>query len=97
MPRTLISFIGTGSRKQGISDREYRSADYTVNGELVGTSTFIASVLQDYLRADRLILIGTVRSMWEEVYRWFAEENGIDVDETYWYQLAKQTESSSNN
>lgn len=90
--RTLISFIGTGPTLQSKQTRAYRQATYTLDGKDIGTGAFIASVLADTLQADRLIFIGTVRSMWEEVYRYFAEKKGLAVDEDYWIDLAEKTE-----
>lgn len=95
MPRTLISFIGTGPTIQAKQARAYRTAAYTLDGKDIGTGAFIASVLADMLLTDRLILIGTVRSMWEEVYRFFAEKNGLAVDEDYWLALAELSENGS--
>lgn len=93
MPQTLISFIGTGAlNKEGNSEREYRKATYSFGNETIGSSSFVSSVLFDFLSIDKVILIGTVKSMWEEVYRYFCEKNNIHLDEDYWMYLGAQAE-----
>lgn len=95
MPRTLISFIGTGSlNKSNEAVREYRTATYTFEGKEIGRDSFIASVLYNHLKIDRLILIGTVKSMWEEVYQKFSSERGIEIDEEYYLQLSDWADKS---
>ena len=51
-------------------------------------SRFIASVLYEHFKLDGIIFIGTVRSMWEEVYRFFCETNSIQKNDEYWLNLA---------
>ena len=64
MAKVLISFLGAVSDR-----RSYWSANYLFPDGKVITSSFIAKALRDYHSIDRLILIGTAHSMWEEVYR----------------------------
>jgi CRISPR-associated Csx2 family protein len=95
MPHTLITFIGTGSLdRNNNAKREYRQATYTYNGQEVGCDSFVSSVLYDYLEVDRLILIGTAKSMWEEVYLRFSEKQGLSLDDDYYLHLAGLSESS---
>jgi len=92
MSKILISFIGTGAyTEKSQSTRVYRTATYTYDQKEVGTSSFVASVLYDYLKVDHLILIGTTRSMWEEVYRHFTEQLNQPFDEGYYWYLAEET------
>jgi CRISPR-associated Csx2 family protein len=49
--------------------------------------------LYEHLQLDGIIFIGTVKSMWEEVYRVFCEEKKIKLDEDYYYQLIETIES----
>lgn len=81
MSKVLISFLGTSQK----TDRKYRTADYSFkdNGEIISTS-FIADAIRKHYKIDKLILIGTVKSMWEEVYETFCEQ---DVDSEYSLQL----------
>lgn len=85
MSKTLISFLGTGSleknEKNGSlkSSRQYRSSKYRIeNAEY--DSPFISDALRKHFNYDQHIIIGTVKSMWEEAYRVFAGEDNINDD-----------------
>ncbi|WP_071192463.1 TIGR02221 family CRISPR-associated protein [Trichormus sp. NMC-1] len=90
MAKILISSVGVGGRfkNQHISDREYQDACYKIGDTPYPQSRFIASVLYEHFQLDGIIFIGTVRSMWEEVYRFFCETNGVQKDDEYWLDLA---------
>lgn len=78
MANVLISFLGTSNVK-----REYRSANYHFsNGDSFKT-TFIAEALTQHYHVDKIILIGTAKSMWEEVYYSFAKKNGKEDADKY--------------
>lgn len=64
MSKVLISFLGAVSDR-----RSYWPANYLFPDGKVISSSFIAKALREYHSIDRLILIGTAHSMWEEVYR----------------------------
>lgn len=81
MSKVLISFLGTS---QKIDNRKYRAADYKFNDDVTITTSFIADAIRRYYKVDKLILIGTVKSMWEEVYETFC---GQDVDSDYSLKL----------
>ncbi len=82
MPRkVLISFVGTGPTTQADAGnyREYRTAKYKFDSiEQPIECSFIASALKQVHQIDTIILIGTVKSMWEEVYHAFAGEQTND-------------------
>ena len=72
--KVLISFLGTYS-----NNRQYKKAEYMFpNGKTSEKTTFIAKALKEYYDIDKLILIGTTKSMWEEVYNSFNEGNKVD-------------------
>lgn len=77
MSKVLISFLGTS---QKVDNRKYRTADYKFNDGETITTSFIADAIRKHYKVDKLILIGTVRSMWEEVYETFC---GEEVDSDY--------------
>ncbi len=82
MPRkVLISFLGTGSYNE---NRTYRTADYRFDDGTQYNTSFVASAIAQHLHPDVIILLGTVKSMWEEVYRSFSGDN---VDEGYYVEL----------
>ncbi len=81
MSRVLISFLGTSIP----GNREYRKADYKFNNNEVISSSFISDAIKQYYDVEKLILVGTVKSMWEEVYRTFSKEL---IDEDYYIKLS---------
>ena len=88
MSKVLISFLGTSVPDVSADGyRQYRQAKYRFasadgnfdNGDEI-ESPFIAFALQKHYNIDKVILVGTPKSMWEEVY---AATNGGGVDEAY--------------
>ncbi len=84
MAKVLISFLGTGPKD---GNRNYKCAPYKFSDGTIKETPFIAKALAEYYQIDRIILIGTVKSMWEEVYRQFAEAKGI-IDEDIYFEIA---------
>ncbi|MBQ5692237.1 MAG: TIGR02221 family CRISPR-associated protein [Alistipes sp.] len=75
MAKVLISFLGTG---QHTDDRKYREARYQFDsGDQVATS-FVSLAIKQHCTVDKIFLIGTAHSMWEEVYRAFATPTTFD-------------------
>ncbi len=102
MAKILISPLGVGRGFKGTdgsdkSQREYNKADYKIDDKPYPESRFVASVLYEHFKLDGIIFIGTVKSMWEEVYRFFCEKNHITMDEDYWFNLAQQIDKLSFN
>lgn len=71
---TLISFLGKGRADPGTG---YRSARYQFDGGFSREVPFFGMALTEYLKPERLILVGTAGSMWDV----FFEHQGAD-DET---------------
>lgn len=92
MAKILISPLGTGSlNKDNTSAREYRKAIYKINGKEYKRS-FVSSVLQEHLQLDGIFFIGTVKSMWEEVYNYFCKNNN-DFNDEYYIELADKIQN----
>lgn len=72
MTRTLISFIGKANNKTG-----YRKTRYTLNGQESDEVTFICKALYDFLKPEKIVIIGTVGSCWSEVLTNFLSEEKI--------------------
>ena len=75
MAKILISSLGAGS-VTGVTEnsiRKYRTTTYRIDGKDYQDS-FVASVLYKHLKLDGIIFIGTVKSIWEEVYSFFYQE-----------------------
>ncbi|MCQ2251662.1 MAG: TIGR02221 family CRISPR-associated protein [Bacteroidales bacterium] len=91
--KVLISFLGTGPFVENNSVRNYKSARYHFDGDADNVyyeTKFIADALNRRYGADKIILVGTVKSMWEEVYLSF----GGQADE-YYFELAKVCQNAS--
>ena len=92
MAKILICPLGAGDANQDIYKRKYRQAKYKIGDKIIETS-FIASVLIDYLKVDKVIIVGTSRSMWENVYKHYAELVN-DFDEEYWKNIGEKVGKS---
>ncbi len=89
MSKVLISFLGTGSQTNG----SYRKAEYRITSptdnatQMVYETSFVADALATHYGVDKIILIGTVKSMWDEVYYSFCTRNKVNVDREYYEHL----------
>lgn len=80
MAKILISFLGTGSININNKEaREYRKATYEIEGKLY-KEAFVTKALDKHYNADKVLYIGTLRSMWEEVYKSYFGEEGVHGD-----------------
>lgn len=87
MAKTLISFLGTGSIG---NNNKYRKAIYKIDNETYETS-YVAMAIRKHYRTDKMILVGTVKSMWDEVY---ASMAGDDYDEKIHMDLMEDKEKA---
>ena len=78
MEKVLISFLGKVEKK-----REYNLTKYVFPDGKSYESKFVADSLCQHYHIDKIILIGTMTSMWEEAYRTFAERRGCFNDDDY--------------
>ncbi len=108
MARVLISFLGTGTsinqqtKNTGSVNykepREYRRANYHINDKNLGEHTFVSLALRKAYNADKAIMIGTVHSMWEEVYRYLrynTDTNYQPLDDPVYFEIAEHCETSN--
>lgn len=79
MSKVLVSFLGTSNPEIKENYRQYRQAKYRFDNGKSYESSFIAMALKEHYKIDRVILIGTPKSMWEEVYYAFSG----NVDDVY--------------
>lgn len=95
MAKILVASIGAGNLDRNYkSQRVYRTALYQIEGQEYETS-FMAAALDEHLDLDGLILIGTVRSMWEEAYRYFCEFYEKPFDSDYYQKLTAAIEQQN--
>ena len=69
---TLISFLGKGKEQGG----SYRTASYRFDDQ-IRTVPFFGMALTEYLKPNRLILVGTSGSMWDVFFE--REDTGDDL------------------
>ena len=92
--KVLISFLGTGTFASK-ETRTYRTANYHLGEKNLGSYPFISAALRKHYDIDCILLVGTVHSMWEEVYRWFCEDNKLAIDEDAYISIADACEKSN--
>jgi len=91
MAKVLISPIGA-------AQNGYTLTTYKISGSNRTFETpFISAALADCLKVDKIIFIGTAKSMWEEVYRYFTESSDGKIDNTYWEELRNLAGTSAFN
>lgn len=95
MAKVLISSLGTGRLKDKNSpSREYEPAKYKFEDmEKIYETPFVAAALSEHLQVDKLFLVGTTKSMWEEVYSYFAHAANLPFDYDYWVELWTKADS----
>jgi len=83
MAKILISSLGTGRKQEG----SYSKAKYQIDNSKSYETTFIADALNQHLNFDKIFLVGTKKSIWDEAYMAFGGE-----DEEYIEELFEQKE-----
>lgn len=84
MSKVLISFIGTGK-----PSRKYDPTLYRLGDKAVSTS-FMAKAMKEFIVPDKIFLIGTPHSMWENVYSTFVDH----CDDTVCYEIWEWCENA---
>lgn len=79
MAKILIAGIGGGEKRDG----KYRETNYSLEGKVYENRSFIASVIEEHFQIDKTIFIGTVGSMWDNLYEYYCKKYNIDYDEEY--------------
>ncbi|PTV94457.1 CRISPR-associated Csx2 family protein [Halanaerobium saccharolyticum] len=99
MSKILISPLGVGKLDRDSAKREYLEAKYRFNNKKSNEykTPFVSAAIAQHLNIDKMILVGTSKSMWEEVYRYFAENSSYKLDEDYYYNLVEKIEESGVN
>lgn len=95
MAKVLISPIGA-ARREDNPNREYKRTKYKFDGDdRVFETPFVSAALANYLKVDKIIFIGTAKSMWEEVYKYFTESANCEFDYDYWVEIGDLSENST--
>jgi len=85
MAKILISSLGTGNKQEG----EYKKAKYKINTAEYETA-FIAEALDKHIDFDKIVLVGTKKSIWDEAYIAFGGN-----DEKYHEELFNKKENAA--
>lgn len=79
MAKILITSLGTGTKKEGT----YRKANYEIEKTVYSDETFIAKALTKHYGIEKIFMVGTSGSMWDEVYSVYGGENSDKTLELY--------------
>ncbi len=79
MAKILISSLGTGRKKEG----SYSKAKYQIDNSIPYETTFIADALNQHLDFDKIFLVGTKKSIWDEAYMAFGGEDEGYIEELF--------------
>lgn len=85
MAKILVSSLGTARKEDGT----YKKAKYKIEDKEYETS-FIADALTKHLKIDKLFLVGTKKSIWDEAYTAFGGK-----DEDYQFELYEKKEDGN--
>ena len=95
MSNVLISFLGTGPTTEKGNIREYRTAEYVFENPAFRKKTsFVTAAISEYCKCDKIIVLGTSKSMWEEYFRYFSELTNC-FDEELYFQLGQFSEKAN--
>lgn len=106
MTKTLISFIGKGSKlnNQNYSNNNstdfsnktgYRKTRYTLNGQESDEVTFICKALYDFLKPEKILIIGTTGSSWSEVLSNFLSGEKLSDQSDLYHRLKMREDSNT--
>ena len=90
MAKILITLLGTGQYAKG-EDRknEYIGTDYEIEGKIYKDKKFVSSAIIEHFGIKRVYIIGTNRSMWDNIAVYFG------ADEEYVLKLLELKEEGN--
>lgn len=96
MAKILIAGLGKGIKRDG----KYSEANYSIeneNGETIIYSgeNFITSALEKHFSIDKTIYIGTVGSMWDNLYSYYCNKYDMKEDEDYTFELLETVSNAT--
>ncbi|WP_429191726.1 CRISPR-associated protein Csx20 [Fusobacterium sp. PH5-44] len=84
MAKILIATLGTGKKDgNGNYARVYQEANYKIEDKIYKNKQYIAMALEDHFNIDKVFYIGTLGSMWENVYAHYCEKSDKNKNEEY--------------
>lgn len=82
MRKILITSLGAGNK-----NRSYFAANYNIEGKIYCDEMYIASALETHFSIDKTFYIGTLGSMWENIYEHYCKKLNKIKDENYYEEL----------
>ncbi|WP_336019844.1 hypothetical protein [Fusobacterium polymorphum] len=82
--KVLIAGIGGGKNKE---TGTYRVANYKIENKVYEQRSFITSALEEHYGIDKIIFIGTMGSMWDNLYEFYSKKYQKNYDENYHLDL----------
>ena len=96
MAKILIAGIGGGKVKaDGTELKRYREANYDIDGIKYFDTPFITSALEKHYKIDKTVYIGTVGSMWDNLYSYYCKKFNIEEDEEYTFELLETVDRAN--
>lgn len=95
MAKVLISPLGKGIREKEktTAGGKYIKTTYKfANSDKGYDTSFITSALSEHLQLDKIFMIGTDQSMWEEVYYYFGEVKENSYGEDVYLELDEKNQ-----
>ena len=98
MAKILIAGLGKGIKKDG----KYKETNYSIesgnNGSIIyENENFITSALEKHFEIDKTIYIGTVGSMWDNLYSYYCDKYKLVEDEEYTFELLEASSNAKQN
>lgn len=69
MRKILITSLGAGNK-----NRNYNKANYNIEGKIYENEEYLASALEEHFQIDKTYYIGTLGSMWENIYDYYCQK-----------------------
>ena len=98
MAKILIAGLGKGIKKDG----KYKETKYSIelgnNDSIIyENENFITSALEKHFEIDKTIYIGTVGSMWDNLYSYYCDKYKLVEDEEYTFELLEASSNAKQN
>jgi CRISPR-associated protein, TM1812 family len=98
MAKILIAGLGKGIKKDG----KYKKTNYSIESEnndsiIYENENFITSALEKHFEIDKTVYIGTVGSMWDNLYSYYCDKYKLVEDEEYTFELLEASSNAKQN
>lgn len=93
MRKILIASLGAGNK-----ERKYNKTNYIIEGKIYKDEMYVSSALDQHFNIDKIFYIGTLGSMWENIYEYYCKKYGKEINNEYeeelFYKMAEFLDSS---